>query len=78
MNSVGPFLLRVLPAVFSFGAGLQPVSAISSNAEWLQIDRNANATEYVDRGSRQRTGDTVRRWILDDLNVAHTQGAGTS
>lgn len=77
MNSTGPFFHRVLPVVLFVLAGLQPVNAVSSDAEWLLIDRNANATVYVDRGSRQRTGDMVRLWVLDDLKIAHTRGADT-
>lgn len=77
MYSAGPFILRMLPAVLFIVVALQPVSAIPSGAEWLLVDRNANATVYVDRGSLQRTGDTVRLWVLDDLKMAHTRGAET-
>jgi hypothetical protein len=50
------------------------LGVISACAEWHLLDRNSNATVYIDLETISRTGDIVRVWVLDDLKTPHTRG----
>jgi hypothetical protein len=76
MRATGSFFLYMVSVVLVV-VGLQPSNAMSSGGEWLLVDRNTNATVYVDSGTIRRTGDVIEVWVLDDLKQAHSRGVAT-
>lgn len=77
LESVRPFFLYTLPVVLIMVVGFHLVSVTPADAEWQLVDRNTQATVYVEPSTVQRVGDVVRLWVLDDLKTVHTRGAET-